>query len=710
MMFAACMLQAALELTGVVLGPGGKPLPGAQVAVGNQVAHTDAKGRFRLQVVAGAETATITAPGLEPQTREIAPGTRLLVLLEPEVKGAVVEVVEGSAYGTEGAHSAISRLEIYLTPGAAADVFQGVKALPGVSNASEGAELFVRGGDPSEVGIYLNGGHLGHPYHHPSTQGGIFSSVDTALISTISFIPGGFSAKYGDALSAVLELSTESPSRVAARGILVDLAGQGLMVDQPVAGGLLRGSYRYANPVLLDKWYGLASTFEESPVSHDLHLTYQKTVGETGRLSTTVLLSRDHLGVEHRIQNLAATYRNQSATRFLSAGWTQALGSLAVLNLVASHSRFASTWTFDRWGMDQTEQETFARAECVLQATPRLGLEGGVDSTRQSLDPRGQVPFDPADWGAAAAVRSFAYGLAGVRTGGYLTGRFLLSAKWGLSLGGRSDHYGLLGETTRDLRATLAYQAGPNLTLLAAGGSFHQLPALNQLDPHQGNPGLRALRANHALLALDARDAQAWLPWQLRLEVYRKDYGNLAVRAPGVRFASTGQGYAQGVDLLLKVRQGDWRGQLGYGFLDSRRRQDRQLELGPVATSIPHSLTAVLSWAAAPGWDWSTSFRHATGAPVTPILGGLADGHGSAVPLEGPAFGDRLPAYNRMDLRLTHLFPLGTLRVVAFAEIMNLLDRHNASSYSYNAAFTARRTEETTFSRRILVAGFTLSW
>jgi hypothetical protein len=47
---------------------------------------------------------------------------------------------------------------------------------------------------------------------------------------------------------------------------------------------------------------------------------------------------------------------------------------------------------------------------------------------------------------------------------------------------------------------------------------------------------------------------------------------------------------------------------------------------------------------------------------------------------------------------------------VAFAEVMNLLDRHNASGYSYSPDFTTRRVVESYFSRRILVVGATLSW
>ena len=41
---------------------------------------------------------------------------------------------------------------------------------------------------------------------------------------------------------------------------------------------------------------------------------------------------------------------------------------------------------------------------------------------------------------------------------------------------------------------------------------------------------------------------------------------------------------------------------------------------------------------------------------------------------------------------------------------MNLLGRHNAASYSYTPDFSARRVNESYFSRRILVAGISLTW
>jgi hypothetical protein len=706
----AALFQAALELSGVILGPGGKPLAGAQVLVGAHKAQTDAKGRFSLTLEApGRVEVRISATGMDSQTRAGQPGESLLVLLTPTPQGAMVEVVEGSGYSSqEGATSTLSRMEIYTTPGAAADVMQAAKGLPGVSNASEGAELFVRGGKPEEVGIWLNGGHLTRPFHHPNTQGGIFSAVDTALVTHVDFVPGAFSARYGDALSAVMDISTDQTTPTVSNTLLLTLPTQGYAAERPVGVGLLRASIRRSDPVLLDKWYGLAPSFEESPLSHDAQLNWQQPLG-SGRLLATGLFSKDHLATEVTIANLRDSYRNQSQTHFGALQWTGTLGDRAGLSLSASDSQTHIAWTFNHWGIDQQERSRSARAELTVPFGERLTLEGGLDLDRSHVDPEGQVPFDLANWNPASASRTFAYGFDTRRDGAYLTARLRLSPQWGLSLGGRQDRYGLEGETIRDFRATLSYLIREGITLRLAGGTFHQAPLTSQIDPHAGNPDLAIQRATHALASLDA----AWqgaVAWNLRLEAYRKNYDHLVVQDPVLRYVSTGRGYAQGVDLLLKAAVPGWRGWIGYGYLDTERKEDKQPILGPAPTSVPHNLTAVSSHSLAPGWELAGTFRYASGSPVTPILGATPNPGGGWDPIEGARYSDRLPVYHRVDLRLTRLFSLPGVNCVVFGEVMNLLARHNAASYAYTPDFSERRVSESYFSRRILVVGASLSW
>ena len=707
----ALILQASLELTGLVMGPNGKPLAGATIQAGSAQVQTDARGRFKLQIPEGVTQARITAPGLEPQERQLRPGSPLFVRMEPKVPEAMVEVVEGSGYGSEGTpQSALNRIDIYTTPGAAADVFQAAKALPGVSNATEGAELFVRGGKPEEVGIFLNGGHLRHPFHHPSAQGGIFSAVDTAMVTSLNFIPGGFSARYGDALSAVLDLATDQPSPTQGGTAVFTLASQALQVEQPVGSGVLRGSARYSNTILLDRWFNLSRTFTEAPISGDLHVAYSGPMGPKGRISLLALGSRDHLGVETRVANLDDTYTGRSETGYFSALVTYMLTDTLVASLTLSRTLHDRSWQFGPWGIAQDERSTFHRAEFLWSPTVDLSVETGVDGEQVSLSPRGAVPFDLADWTPGRPGKSFGYDFSGTRQGLYATVKWRFDSAWGLSLGGRTDRYGLLDERTQDFRTTLSWQVSPKVVLRAAAGTFHQAPAMTELDPLVGNPHLKTLRAHHALVALDARDDRASIPWQVRLEIFRKTYDRLVAEPSPRRYEGIGHGQAQGVDLLLKARSGRMRGWLGYGYLHTRRLEERQLSLGPVPTSVPHNLNLVGVWTLRDGWEVSTAYRLASGAPFTPILSGLDDGQGGWLPQEGPRYSDRLPTYHRLDLRLTHLFTTGKLRWVAFLETMNLLNRRNLSGYSYSPDYQIRRDEPSYFSKRLVVGGLTLMW
>jgi len=709
-MIVAAILQAALELSGTVMNNQGKPIRGARVTAGDLVTRTDAKGHFRLPVpVPGAQQVQISAPGMELLSRAVKPGEPLWAILEPVPAVATVEVVEGSGYSSEeGTTSTLSRMEVYTTPGAAADVMQAVKSLPGVSNTTEGAELYVRGGKPDEVGIWLNGGHLVHPFHHPTTQGGIFSAVDTALVTKVDFIPGAFSAKYGDALSAVMDIATEQDTSAPSRTLLLSLPTQAFAFDQPMGTGLIRASARQSDTVLLDKWYGLAQNFDEEPISDDGMLNWQQPLFG-GKLSLLGLYSKDHLATTVPIENLTDVYANHSETRFGAARWSGTLLERASLNLEVSQDASHIYWTFNRWHLDQQQRTLFDRVEVAVPFGEGQALEGGVDGDHTRMDPSGAVPLDLTNWNPASAPRNFSYGFNANRNGTYLTWRSLLSPRWGLSLGGRVDRYGLEGETTHDGRATLSFLVRDGMTLRLAGGSFHQGPPLTEVYPIPGVPMLKVERATHTLASLDTTWTRAWT-WNLRVEVYRKDYDHLVVQQPSGMYDATGRGYAQGLDLLLKASTSGWRGWIGYGYLDTRRKEDTQPTLGRVPESVPNNLTAMSSHTLAPGWELATTVRYASGAPFTPVAGARPDPNGGWDPLNGPSFSDRLPLYLRVDSRLTHQFTWRVTRWAAFAEVMNVLDRHNVSSYAYSPDFATRIPNDSYFSRRILVAGASIQW
>jgi len=124
-------------------------------------------------------------------------------------------VVTASSYGTaENNGVVMTSMDVITTPGGAADIFQSLKTLPGLTQVSESAELYIRGGDPNETIILLDQASLYHPFTYESAYGGLFSNINTQLIRGMYFSSGGFSTRYGNALSGVLDLETKNEPEI----------------------------------------------------------------------------------------------------------------------------------------------------------------------------------------------------------------------------------------------------------------------------------------------------------------------------------------------------------------------------------------------------------------------------------------------------------------------------------------------------------------
>src|SRR5204862_2179480 len=137
--------------------------------------------------------------------------TRVALADEPVPVGEVV--VSASSFGKVGKSegATLRRMDIMMTPGGTADVFQALRTLPSINAPNEGAALYVRGGDPHETLVRIDGGEIGHPYHYEGASGGLFSAFDAYMLKSAFFSSGGFSSKYGGVLSGVLDIETQDP-------------------------------------------------------------------------------------------------------------------------------------------------------------------------------------------------------------------------------------------------------------------------------------------------------------------------------------------------------------------------------------------------------------------------------------------------------------------------------------------------------------------
>ncbi len=101
-----------------------------------------------------------------------------------------------------------------------------IKTLPGVSTNNElSSQYSVRGGNFDENLVYVNDIEVYRPFLVRSGQQEGLSFINSDMVSSIEFSAGGFSAKYGDKMSSVLDIKYRKPTELAGSANLDFMGG-----------------------------------------------------------------------------------------------------------------------------------------------------------------------------------------------------------------------------------------------------------------------------------------------------------------------------------------------------------------------------------------------------------------------------------------------------------------------------------------------------
>ena len=713
----------ALPVTGQVVDRAGAGVEYATVSVAalKRGTTTDDQGRFTLDLPAGSAIIDVAQLGYERASVAVVVAesmAALRIVLQDEPIPLAEVTVATSSFGKAGKSegAVVRRSDIVQTPGGAADIFQALRALPGINAPNEGAAIYVRGGDPRETLIRLDHGEIGHPYHYEGASGGLFATVDSYMLESAFFSSGGFSARYGGVLSGVLDIQTQDPLDTRTATVDANLAGGGLSSSWALVPGKLSfvGSLNHSAPELLFRLYGSSTEYQIAPSSMNGlgKLIYR--YSPTGRAVFQYLESHDRVGAVGSYLNSESVYDAEAANHLPSIQFKDVLGGNVALRGQVSGQWYDNRWSYGPILARQTERNVQANVEAVWPMSSRHELIFGANLRHRDTEIIGRFPADSTDLLPGAPVREQRARPRVDYPGVFVEDKFRVAGPLYATLGARVDYASRPGVATVDPRAALAWRLDERQTLRVAGGRYHQLAEPQYLDPVFGNPDLQPLSADHAIVGYEWKSDFG----NVRLEAYHKEYRDLVTNDSTSFYANGGHGYARGVDAFV---QGTWRwlsGWVSYGWLDSRRKQlDDPTEV-KAAYGVDHSVTLVGKYSLTSSWNIGAKYNYTTGRPVTPVVGRTFNMERN---IWQPEFGehnsDRLPDYNRLDVRLTRLFslPAGwglpeSGACVFYVEGLNVLGIPNTLEYVYNSDYTRRFETESYFSRRMLVAGFSLTW
>ncbi|MBF9015082.1 MULTISPECIES: TonB-dependent receptor plug domain-containing protein [unclassified Oceanispirochaeta] len=221
-------------------------IPGLEGSV-----YTDFNGKGNIEIPDDMQriVLTIVYPGYDSRRITLSPDQKSLdveLILNGIIEGEEL-VVERKIIGKSDEEVGVSvvmdkeEMDTTANIGIVEDVMSTIKTLPGVGYTSSwNARPSIRGGYPDEMAATLDGFYVTYPFH----WGGAYSIFNPNMVDSAKLSNGVYSARYGRAMSGLLEITTITPDEPELRidGAL-STTSTDLFIQTPLGrqGGLLAG-------------------------------------------------------------------------------------------------------------------------------------------------------------------------------------------------------------------------------------------------------------------------------------------------------------------------------------------------------------------------------------------------------------------------------------------------------------------------------------
>jgi len=683
----------------------GESITKVKVIVSNsdQSTTTDENGQFTIEnVPIGQVDLYITTInyGLVKKSVVVKEGTNPeTVIALNEDAAALTETVTVSAdpyERTEGnapSEQTLNKRELQaLASVLLGDPLRAAQALPGVATGDDfRSEFSVRGAGFDRVGVYIDG-VLTENFVHTLQGGyldtGSLSIINSDTVNTVSLFSGAFPSKYGNRTAAILDITTREGNRVKPTGrVAASLSGISGVVDGPINGG--RGSYLFGGRKsylgYLVRRINDENEFTNTPpilnfgdfqAKANYDVTSQSQLGFSiifGGMNFDRNRDRDLLGTN-------TVFRADSQSLLVNGHWNYTPNSRTFWQTRV----FGVRTTFKNINRDESILEEGNRTQYGFRSDLSLAYSKqrvelganirsiGIDSLSQRFFFFGGV-FDSIRF--AHRSREAAFYIQDTWTREDL----------GLSLtaGFRFEHSGASEQSIFSPRGAFGWAINKDWNLRAGVGRYYQFPDLELLFGRLGNPGLQAESATHYNASVERSIGDRT---RVLAEVYYRDDRDLfftlsepRLTGPFVDFTelpfqNSLRGRAKGFELTLQRRSANkLAGWISYAYSHTDMTEEQTGLRFPSDTDQRHTLNVFAGYRFTETWNLSGELRYGSGPPIP----GFFRRVGEDFFLSTQRNQERVPDYNRVDIRLSKAFLFDRWKLTLTGEVINLLNRNN---------------------------------
>jgi hypothetical protein len=601
------------------------------------------------------------------------------------------------------ARRSLTREQIERMPHLGGDTFWAVKRLPGTSGSDVSARFNVRGGDGDELLVVLDGLELFEPFHLKDFMN-VFSTLDAAAIGTVDLLTGGFPVEYGDRMSGVMEITSVSPGSLPPASVSIGTLNSNVILSGAGGSGwswllAARGWY----PDLL--FEGATHLADELNTDYaDLFAKARRDIGARSSLTLAYLAAWDDLALAKHdpdeTERVDAEYASHHLWASLATAWTPAVRSRTVFSAGSLSRRRAGMKIEGGVGaLETSDDRSFdflgAKQDWTFEAGARHVVKGGLDLRRQRAryDYATESTFEPSEAGPGGnpSDRSFAIELrpTGESWGAYLADRIRITPSLIAEAGLRWDKQFWIEDNQVSPRVQLRWDSG-SWVVRTAWGRYFQSQRLNELQVDDGVTTFYPAQSSEHSLASVEHYFRSGLG--VRVEAYLKEMNDLRPRWENLFnplelfpeaqtdrvLVAPERGTARGIELVAKgaARRGvNW--WASYGWAEAVDAIDG--ERVPRNWDQRHTASASVDWDLSGGWALNLGAAWHSGWPTTGVIArGSGDPDAPEVELiAGERNGERLPAYLRIDARVSRAFATRAGEVTLIGEILNLANRDN---------------------------------
>ncbi|MES2701166.1 MAG: TonB-dependent receptor [Bacteroidota bacterium] len=684
------------KISGTVIDNKSKPVRGASVYLENTIdgGTTDSMGIFRFTTSeSGAQTLVASSVSHE------AAGTPLTITAD--VDGIVITLKANKAHDldvvtiTAGSFDASSDksktvlkpLDIVTTAGAGADVVKAMQTLPGTQQTGPDNGLFIRGGDASEAAMIVDEMIVQNAFLSGPPGVATRSRFGAFQYQGMSFSSGGYSARYGQALSGVLDLNSLDLADKSTVNLGANMAGVYASGTKKWKHSSLDGGGNYTN---LAPFYGLASTnfkFYKVPVGGGGNVRYVWEPNKDGILKVSASGSYFASGISIPNPTAADTTANnpfnpkgdtvnfvtKNAYYYTNISYRQMFKHKYSLYTAASFSLDKTNNSFGTIPIDQQEHREQFRIEGKDFINARLSVLLGTDIQRFGIDRK--IALTSGD-----INNDFTETIVSGYTEVSWTPIYWLAIRPGL----RYEHSTLLDTSNIAPRLSMAVRTGSHSQASLATGMFYQEAPYAYLLA-----GLRPQmqQAIHYIANWQwTSDGRT-----LRLEGYYKDYKNLlretsrrafnpnAYRTitPFDTVDNGGYGYAKGLELFWRDKKtvsnlDYW---ISYSFIDTKRKYLNYPSEATPGFISDHNLSLVGKYFINKiQTNISATYSYASGRPYyNPITASN----------DSKFMTDKAPEYHNLAISAAWLHTFGKWFTVFYISIDNVTNYKNIFGYRY---------------------------